>query len=198
MATELLLIRHAPSQPPGKLYGRLDVAADVSNSAELALVRQSAGHITRWMTSPAKRCRQTLSAIWGEETAAVQDARLWEQDFGEWEGRAYSEIPNIGAMKPEALARHRPPAGESFHDVCARVHPALLDAVERNGAGRVAIVAHAGVVRAALALALGAASGEGRAQSLSFDVQPLSITVLRAHAADSFSIVRTNWRPTCE
>lgn len=197
MATELLLIRHAPSHPPGKLYGRTDVPADVSNTAELAQVREFAGSVTHWMTSPARRCRQTLSAIWGEATAAVADARLWEQDFGEWEGRAYSEIPNIGAMAADALASHRPPAGESFRDVCDRVHPALLDAIERHGNGRAAIIAHAGVVRAALALALGAASGDRPAQALSFDVQPLSITVLRAHAANSYSIIRTNWRPTC-
>lgn len=197
LATELLLIRHAPSHPPGKLYGRTDVAADVSDTAEVALVRQSAGAVTRWITSPARRCRQTLSAIWGDDTPAVEDARLWEQDFGEWDGRAYSEIPDIGVMKPDTLARHRPPAGESFQDVCERVQPALLDAVERNGNERVAIIAHAGVVRAAVALALGAKPGDGPARALTFDVQPLSITVLRAYASDSFAIVRTNWRPTC-
>ena len=71
-----------------------------------------------------------------------------------------------------SLADHRPPGGESFADVCARVAPALA----ALPGGRTAIVAHAGVARAALALALGS-PGLG----LAFEVAPLSLTVLRRH-----------------
>lgn len=197
MATELLLIRHAPSHPPGRLYGRTDVAADVTNGQEIAAVQQAAGAVTRWISSPAVRCRQTLAAIWGDNTPATEDPRYWEQDFGEWDGLAYGEVPDIGALAPEALAQHRPPAGESFRDLCDRVQPALLDVAGQAGTARIAIVAHAGVVRAALALALNASKHDAPALALSFDVKPLSLTVLRVHAPHTISIACTNWRPSC-
>ena len=129
--------------------------------------------------------------------SATEDPRFWEQDFGEWEGLAYKDVPNIGELTPIALAEHCPPGGESFKDVCSRVHPALLDAVAQADGNRVAIVAHAGVVRAAIALALNAPKHDAPALALSFDVQPLSLTVLRVLAPHTISIACTNWRPLC-
>ena len=192
MATELLLIRHAPSIPPGKLYGRTDVAADVTIPYDIAAIRQVADSIDRWISSPALRCRQTLKAIWEEDVHVKEDPRLWEQDFGEWEGLADKDIPDMGERAADVLAQHCPPGGESFVDVCHRVQPALLEAVAENGGARIAIVAHAGVVRAAIALSL-----KSPRLALSFEIQPLSLTKLRVYSADMISIAFTNWRPQC-
>ncbi len=197
LTTELLFVRHAPSDPPGKLYGRTDVPADVTNGAEIAAVRQAAGAVTRWISSPAVRCRQTLAAIWGDEAPTTEDPRLWEQNFGEWDGLAHEQVPDIGELMPAALADHCPPGGESFRDVCRRVHPKLRDVVAQAQGNRVAIVAHAGVVRAAIALALDASKYDAPALALSFDVQPLSLTVLRVLAPNTMTITCTNWRPLC-
>ena len=194
LATELLLVRHAPSHPAGKLYGRTDVAADVTGQAEMVALRQAAGPVDRWISSPARRCRQTLTAIWGDTTQTTEDARLWEQDFGEWDGLNLADVPDIGELSPEQLAEHRPPGGESFRDVCARLQPALLDWVAHVGDGRLAIVAHAGVVRAALALAFKSDDRDCQARALSFAVDPLSLTHLRVHAPGTLSIACTNWR----
>lgn len=192
MATELLLIRHAPSIPPGKLYGHTDVAADVTIPHDIAAIRQVADSIDRWISSPALRCRQTLKAIWEEDVYVKEDPRLWEQDFGEWEGLADKDIPDMGERAADVLAQHCPPSGESFVDVCHRVQPALLEAVAENSGARIAIVAHAGVVRAAIALSL-----KSPRLALSFEVQPLSLTKLRVYSADMISIAFTNWRPQC-
>jgi len=192
LATELLLIRHAPSIPPGKLYGRTDVAADVTIPYDIAAIRQVADSIDRWISSPALRCRQTLKAIWEEDVHVKEDPRLWEQDFGEWEGLADKDIPDMGERAADVLAQHCPPGGESFVDVCHRVQPALLEAVAENGGARIAIVAHAGVVRAAIALSL-----KSPRLALSFEIQPLSLTKLRVYSADMISIAFTNWRPQC-
>ena len=197
LATELLLVRHAPSHPAGKLYGRTDVAADVSDVAAMAALRQAAGPVDGWVSSPALRCRQTLAGIWGEATAATEDPRLWEQDFGDWDGLSHAEVPDIGALAPARLAAHRPPGGESFHDVCQRVQPALLEWIGHSDGGRLAIVAHAGVVRAALALALKGTESDAPAMALSFEVAPLSLTIVRVHAPEVMSIARTNWRAPC-
>ena len=88
---------------------------------------------------------------------------------------------------PEELAAHVPPGGESFAGLCARIAPVLQDLAAGD---TIAIVAHAGIVRAALALALGSAPA-----ALAFDVTPLSVTRLRALAGGGWAILSVNWTP---
>ncbi|MCV2864003.1 histidine phosphatase family protein [Albidovulum sediminicola] len=181
------MIRHAPAITGGRLCGRTDVPADLRNAASIAALRKALGQPDHLSVSPALRCRQTLDAIWPDATA-TEDAALWEQDFGQWDGQPYSALPDIGALSGAALADHRPPGGESFADLCARAAPAIGGAARRDGT--VAIVAHAGIVRAALALALGSPGA-----ALAFDVAPLSATRLRPLDGGGFGIISVNWTP---
>lgn len=179
-ATELWLIRHAPVIGTG-VAGRRDPPADCRETPALAGLRAALGRFDRVAVSPALRCRQTAEAL-GLSGAA--DPRLWEQDFGAWEGLA--ALPDLGPLPPEALAALRPPGGESFADLCARTRPAITDLAT---GGRVAVVAHAGTVRAGLALALGAV-----APALAFEVAPLSATVLRLFPEGaSIAAVNRQW-----
>lgn len=188
LATDLLLIRHAPVVPDGRLVGRRDVQADCSDGRALAELRAKIGPCDHVITSPARRCVQTASALWPSQTPHDVDERLWEQDFGTWEGMAFAQVPDLGPLAPEALIDMRPPGGESFSDVCARCAPALAELTHRGG--RIAVVAHAGTVRAALALALGA-----RAPALAFQIQPLSMTHLTVGNGRVWSIGVVNWCP---
>ncbi|MCV2867759.1 histidine phosphatase family protein [Defluviimonas sp. WL0002] len=184
-ATELILIRHAPAITGGRLCGRTDVPADLGDTKGITSLCQAIGTPDHFLVSPALRCRQTLAALW-PEAGATQDEALWEQDFGGWDGLPYSDLPDIGALSGAALAAHRPPAGESFEDLCQRAAPALERAASL--AGRVAVVAHAGIVRAGLAHALSSPS-----TALAFEVAPLSVTRLRPLAGGGFSIISVNW-----
>ena len=188
-AARLFLIRHAPARDGGALAGRRDVAADLSDAGAVAALhaRLAAAGGAQVLTSPALRCVQTAQALWPDRAEFAQDARLWEQDFGAWEGVPYRDLPDLGPLDGDALAQHRPPGGESFADICARVAPVLEGL--GDGAETVAIVAHAGVVRAALALALGAI-----APALRFQVAPLSLTELQALPGQGWSIGAVNWR----
>lgn len=56
--------------------------------------------------------------------------------------------------------------------------------------GRVTVVAHAGTVRAALALALGSV-----APALAFAIAPLSVTRVTALPGGAWSVGAVNWRP---
>lgn len=161
---DLVIVRHAPAAHRGRLAGRRDVGLEPFDRerARERLAPMLEG--LRPVASPARRCVETAEAIWG--TAPDTDPRLWEQDMGAWEGVAFADLPDLGAMDPPTLAAHRPPGGESFDDLCTRTVPAL-----REMAG-CAIVAHAGTVRAALSMAVGPAA-------LSFEVAPLSVTQLR-------------------
>jgi len=187
VATEVILVRHAPALTDGRLCGRTDVAADCTDRRRLDALRAAIGDPGRVLLSPALRCRQTAAALWPDLGEPDTDAALWEQDFGAWDGSRLTDVPDLGPLTPEELARHRPPNGESFADLCARVAPVL--ARQATG-GRVTIVAHAGTVRAALALALGAVP-----PALSFDVAPLSMTRLQAFPGGGWSVAAVNWGP---
>lgn len=166
---DIWLIRHAPKLDSGAMAGRRDVAADCSDTAAFDALRAKVGMGggDTLHASPALRCQQTAAALWGQ--APQIDPRLREQDFGDWEGMAHADLPDLGPMPQRDLATFTPPNGESFAQLCARAMPALMDLP----AGRHIIVAHAGTVRAALGIALGVAH-----LGLGFSVAPLSLTRL--------------------
>lgn len=182
----LLLIRHAPLADPGRLAGRRDVAAVVDPAAARRLAAL-AGPVARVVCSPARRCRDTAAALW-PGAKVEEDARLWEQDFGRWEGLALDGLPDLGVLDAEVLAQAAPHGGESFAALCARTIPALE--AWAAGGERVAVVAHAGTVRAGLARALGGA-GSGIGAALAFRVAPLSLTVIDA-APGGWSVACVN------
>lgn len=188
ISTELLLIRHAPALADGRLAGRRDVAADCTDTATLAALRARIGPVAHCLASPAKRCRQTVAALWPDRPDPPTDDRLWEQDFGEWEGVRHAELPDLGPLSTHDLAQARPPGGESFADLCARVQPALTALLAQPGP--VVVVAHAGTIRAALALALGAP-----ALGLPFVIAPLSLTRMTHVAGHGWAIGAVNWTP---
>lgn len=173
--TEFLLIRHAPIAQQGRLFGRSDVDAALP-AAPITLPKgfEKAQRIS----SPARRCRQTAAWLWPDGQRIAEQPAFWEQDFGAWEGMALSDIPDLGPLGRADLAAHRPPQGESFNDLALRVAAGLRSI---SVAGPVVVIAHAGVIRAALGLAL----GDG-AQGLAFAVDPLSMTRISRYGE--------NWR----
>ena len=176
-STDLWLIRHGPALDEGRLAGRRDVGARTDGAAALAaMLGRPAGIVT----SPALRCRQTAAALWSD-MESVTDGRLWEQDFGAWEGMPYAELPDLGSLDAATLAAAAPHGGESFADLCARTLPALEALV-----GVTAVVAHAGTVRAALARACGSIPA-----ALAFQIAPLSLTRIIV-APGGWSVVCVN------
>lgn len=183
--TELILIRHAPAVTEGRMAGKRDVDADCSNSAAFAALRARLAPDAARLISPALRCRQTARSLWPDVPAPDSDARLWEQDFGAWEGMPFDQLPDLGALDLPDLAAHRPPQGESFADLYARAQPALAEVVAR-GYRKTVIIAHAGLIRAALGMALGQPH-----LGLAFQIAPLSQTRLIA-VAGAWSIACVN------
>jgi alpha-ribazole phosphatase len=145
-----VFLRHPPlPQMRGRCYGRLDVAlpSEVFASAAASLRADAPDHAL-WslpvISSPAQRCHGLAQACANGRNIAT-DARLLEMDFGDWENQVWSDVPREALDRWACdVAGFRPPGGESFADLIARVG-AALDALS----GPHLIVAHAGVVRAA-------------------------------------------------
>ena len=182
---ELVILRHALADHGGRLCGRTDVRACLPGDDMLAALRELLKECNI-VVSPARRCRETAEALFpGREYS--QDDRLWEQDFGKDEGRSFEELPNLGPLSLNALARYASHGGESFLDMVGRVDLALREIAKQTQAvGPTLVVAHAGTARAGLGLAL-----EHPALGLKFEVAPLSLTRLRC-IDDGFSVVAAN------
>ncbi|MEB3198577.1 MAG: histidine phosphatase family protein [Candidatus Sericytochromatia bacterium] len=173
----LFLIRHAPIEAAyrGRIVGRLDVAAELPAAAAVGAMPW--GPEARWLVSPARRARET--AGWLGATRWVEEADLWEQSHGDWEGRTWADVlasdPEAAAYL-EAFDRRRPPGGEHLGDVRRRVTRAIARATAAFPAEDLVVVCHAGPIRCLVASALGV-----RTRRAAFlDVEPLSLSTLTA------------------
>ncbi len=162
--TRLFLVRHGEPEEwvRGRCCGRLDPglsAAGVEQARRAGFALAPAG-IDAVYSSPSRRALDTARAIAGGVAAEVRlDERLREIDFGGFEGLTYEQAeqrhPEAFAVWVASPGSVRFPGGESWDDLRARVLPAIEAICAREEGRRVAIVAHAGVVRVVLADVLG-------------------------------------------
>lgn len=107
-----------------------------------------------WVSSPLMRATETAQILSGGRPVAT-DARLMEMNFGEWEGHTHADLM---AADPQGMHNSeargmlmRPPGGETPAEVATR----LLDFLTGREEPALVLVAHKGVIRAALARASG-------------------------------------------
>lgn len=199
LVTRWWWVRHAPVVDAHllRLSGQEDVAADVSDTAAFKALAPHLPTGAVWVTSHLQRTTQTAEALWaaGAERIVPQvEPAFAEQAFGDWTGCTWAELGERADAKafwqdPASVA---PPgeASESFADQCARVAD-RIDALTKTFASRdIVCVAHAGSIRAAVALALGLTP----AQALGLDVKNLGLTRLD-HISTGLRTKRGgNWR----
>ena len=159
--TRWIFIRHAPVRAGGVIYGNTDVSADCSDARAFAALAAALPPGAVWLTSQLSRTVNTARAIGAGGYALPElaaDARFGEQDFGEWHGLTHDAL---AAAQGEtyhrfwrAPAAHRPPGGESFMEVIARVGAALTEWTARHAGRDIVCACHGGTIRAALAHAL--------------------------------------------
>ncbi len=106
------------------------------------------------VSSPARRClalAEAVSAATG--LPVITDARLWEMDFGAWEGLRWDDVPRAAldawAADPWSFA---PPGGESGAALVSRVR-----AVHEGLSVPSIIVSHGGPLKVLAALIAGRA-----------------------------------------
>lgn len=176
-------IRHAATDARG-LIGWTDAPADLSDLDALARRRKGLPKTARLLTSDLRRSRDTAAALYCEGWSATQPIKaLREMNMGAWEGLTHDAVPEKEAQAFwRAPADVAPPNGESFSTVCHRVTEVIRAenaAAEGAKVKDIVAVAHAGVVRAALGLALNL----DPERALCFEVAPLSLTRIDWHGA---------------
>jgi len=149
----LYLIRHTtPAIAPGVCYGQADVDVAATFFDELQAVRSKISDLAPVATysSPLSRASKLASGLQLGEPA--HDARLMELDFGDWELRAWEEIPRAHLDQwGHAYTDIAPPGGETFTELHRRATACLQDLKCRHSGQDVVVVTHAGVIRAMLA-----------------------------------------------
>jgi glucosyl-3-phosphoglycerate phosphatase len=156
LATDrLFLVRHGEStyNAEGRLQGQADPPLTPRGRVEAeALARAFDGMAPmRVISSDLVRARDTAALLGHPE--APTDPRLREIDVGEWEGRSLSELP----PGPEPSWRGGPlvpPGGEAWPELVERVG-GMVDELLADG-GPWLVIAHGGVVRAAVTRLTGA------------------------------------------
>lgn len=174
---DLILLRHTrPRGAEGLCYGRTDLALAPCFQANAARLERDLPRFARVLTSPLSRCRRLARALAAARGVALSvDERLVEMDFGAWEGQRWDAIPraelDVWAADIEGA---RPHGGERVADMAARARAALQEAASQVATrGPVLVVAHAGIVKSALALSHGPAGWHaelGFGDWLGFDV----------------------------
>ena len=183
---DLCFIRHAPTRPAGFLFGRTDADCDEIEPRIKDQLRQVLTDCEALYSSPAIRCLKTCLAVFPGRAPKHKEA-FWEQSFGDWDGLAFEDVPDVGPLQGEELVQFAPPNGESFADLCTRVQTALIGLLDTEQVRSTAVFTHAGVIRACLALAFDSPSA-----ALRCEIDPLSVTRLRALPDGQFSVVCVN------
>ena len=144
---QIFLIRHPrPLLESGVCYGQLDVEGEDPRPLARRL-RSFLPADTPVVASPLRRALGLAKAL---DRQARVDARLMEIDFGAWEGQRWSDIDRQLLEQWAADVLHfAPPGGESAARLQARVVDCVHSLCAEPGK-RLALVTHAGAIRAAL------------------------------------------------
>ncbi|RCK53846.1 hypothetical protein TH25_00230 [Thalassospira profundimaris] len=195
--TRWWLVRHAPVDNPGSvIYGRTDLPAVFEDKPALTRLAETLPKNPVYIASPLVRSVETVRQLQDQrpvagneadtvvrgrdapakdrdETAIRKMPEFAEQDFGDWEGQLWSDIPAGKArLFWDDYANAVPPGGESFCQLADRVVTAFNLLNQVHAGQDIVAVLHGGPIRAILAHVLGLAP----TAALAFDIAPLGLT----------------------
>lgn len=149
----LVLMRHAHTDwngPPARVQGQRDPGLSVAGRTAAKALGADMPRPDRIIRSPARRCGQTVDALFGDAPPPVaEDVRLWEISLGCFEGRL---VEDIEREEPEAWrawklqpSTARPGGGETLDELAQRVFAALGETLDRMEANEEILVVGHGV-----------------------------------------------------
>ncbi|WP_044210203.1 alpha-ribazole phosphatase [Flammeovirga sp. OC4] len=144
---EVYVIRHtAVDVPKDVCYGQSDVPLKSTFNEEVEAYRKTLPtDFDLVFSSPAERCVKLSEAL--DYQDITFDARLYELNFGDWEGKKWSEIDPL-ELNPwmDDFVNEKATNGESLAEMFTRVKSFLDDLRDRE-IEKVMVVAHSGVLR---------------------------------------------------
>ncbi|MFH5923586.1 histidine phosphatase family protein [Roseomonas xinghualingensis] len=187
MATTFFLVRHAAHDRVGSvLCGRMPAVnlGELGRRQADALADRLGGErISAIYTSPLERARETAAPIAQRIGLHPQASDpITEIDFGRWTGRSFDSLgsdPDWTRWN-ESRSTARPPGGESMGEVQSRVTGELSRLQQDHPEGRIVLVSHCDVIKAALASHLRLSLNDlGR-----FEIAPASVSILVAWGSE--------------
>lgn len=161
-ACRVIFVRHAIAQGNGQFNGQRDVPLAPNGRRQLpGLIRRLSSYsIGAVFSSDLSRARQTADAVAQRLHKHCESRRgLREMHFGDWEGLSWKHIltryPRLSQRWIDDFVRRPIPGAELFDSFVRRVRQEIRAIVQVNPNRCVLIVTHAGVIRVALATALG-------------------------------------------
>jgi alpha-ribazole phosphatase len=153
---KLTLIRHTSLQiAPGVCYGQTDVDVSVNFMQEVLITQKKLSNmaIDAVFCSPLQRCVKLAEAL--KLSNVMQDDRLKELHFGDWEMQAWDDIPRDYFDEwAQNYAHMPPPNGETFNQLQTRGIAFINEILCQHHKQHVLIVTHGGMIRALLAYVL--------------------------------------------
>jgi alpha-ribazole phosphatase len=147
--TRLFLVRHGPTHAK-VMVGWSDIPADLSDTAALTRLSNHLPDRAILVSSDLDRASATADVLQGSRTRLSHNPGLREINFGAWEMRSHAEIeaetPDLIRAYWEHPGDVRPPDGESWHQVCARVDRAIDTLTAAHQGRDLIVVAHFGVI----------------------------------------------------
>ncbi len=152
----ILLIRHGQTaaNAAGLLLGRADPPLTELGRRQAAASARVVGEVTRVVSSPLRRARETAAAF-GARVPVDVDDRWAELDYGDFDGLPIGEVPSEIWQRWRRDASFSPPGGESLAALGVRVRDACEHLARDGTEGDVAVVSHVSPIKAAIAWTLG-------------------------------------------
>ena len=187
---DVYLIRHSSvALEKGICYGRSDVALREDCQSQFEIVKRKLEGIQPLLvySSPALRCTQ-LAKYLSPSGKVIEDERLWELNFGEWELKDWNKLPQEQVLHwTENFIHEAPPSGESYLALFNRVKGFWEEVIQNKNVESIFIITHGGVIRSILSYLLEIPLH--KSFSLHVDLCGLSKVVVRE---DFFTIKYTN------
>ncbi|HBZ44088.1 MAG TPA: histidine phosphatase family protein [Maritimibacter sp.] len=178
--TKIWWVRHGPTHVKA-MVGWSDVPADLSDTEALAKLDRYLPRLPV-VSSDLVRAVDTASALQADRPRLAHEPSLKEMNFGDWELRPgnelYDEDPDGTRAFWDDPENNRPPGGESWRDLDARVRPTVERLIADHPDGLI-VVAHFGVILSQVRHALA-----------------VPVPRVLAHRIDNLSVTQISYGPT--
>lgn len=175
---ELYLLRHGQTTHPGTYTGVTEKPLSEHGCRQILELAPALRRLRfdRCFCSPLGRCRKTFELLAITEECQYEPG-LKEIDFGNWEGRRFSELQELDPENVQRWVaegeRFTFPGGENIGRFVQRVS-GWFDSIRQHDYQRVLVVSHGGVIRHGICHLLGLDS----VQADRFEIQEGAVSLV--------------------